>query len=186
MGSECAWHIIVGGNEMSFVRYLVFALGALISLSACGDLTRTEAARVLNGEARGSACETQLEFAPGGFASAKERGAFTVVPATVTMAVTLKVADTSDGDRWQLVCLLNNCTGAKVHRMKNQNRCLPGQVEVRAIAEMPMGGGNFKQVDYDEVVTVPPELASIAPYVRTRFQKSIVFQKTDRGWRVAR
>jgi hypothetical protein len=164
--------------------YSAFALGAMFLLTSCGDLTRSEVERILNGEGRGSACVTGLDFNDGGFERAKASGAFSVLQGGL-LGATLKVADTPDGDQWQVGCLMGMC--ANISRKTNANRCLPGKVEVLTIADAPFAPNNasYKIVEFVEVVTVPSELARIAPYVYTRYKKSTMFQKTDRGWRVA-
>jgi hypothetical protein len=98
---------------------------------------------------------------------------------------TLKIADSPDGDQWQVACPMGFCGG--VGLKENGSRCLPGHVEVVAVADAPFGtgGGSYKIVDYVWVVSVPPELKHIEPYIYTRYRKSATFQKTDRGWRVA-
>lgn len=163
---------------------LIGALGATIALAGCGDLTRSEAERILNNEGRGSACVTSLNFNEGGFERAKANGAFSVLQGGL-LGATLKVADSPDGDQWQIGCMMGLCAG--VSRKNRGNLCLPGKVEILTIADAPFAPNNasYKIVEFVEVVAVPPELARIAPYVYTRYTKSTTFQKTDRGWRVA-
>jgi hypothetical protein len=56
-----------------------------------------------------------------------------------------------------------------------------------SIADAPFAPNNnsYKVVEFMEIVAVPSELARVAAHVQTRYKKSVVFQKTDRGWRVA-
>ena len=73
-------------------------------------------------------------------------------------------------------------------RKNQENVCLPGKVEIVAIADATFApsSGSYKAVEFVEVVTVPPELERIRSYVYTRYNKSVIFQKTDAGWRVAK
>jgi hypothetical protein len=159
-------------------------LSAITALSGCNDLSRSEVERILNNEARGTACVSSLDFTDGGFERAKASGvSFSAQGGLLSSA--LKVADTPDGDQWQVGCMLGLCGG--VGRKNKPNLCLPGQIEVLTIADAPFApnNGSYKTVDYVEVVKLPAEITHLAPYVYTRYKKSAVFQKTDRGWRVA-
>ena len=158
-------------------------LAAAILLSACGDLGRSDVEQILNGEGRGYACQTTLNFADGGFEKARAAGAFSNAQGGL-IGASLKVADSSDGDQWQVSCLIGMCGG--IGRKTHGNRCLPGHVEVLAIADAPFaqGSGSYKSVDYVEIVDLPPELSRVAAFVYTRYKKSAIFQKTDNGWRV--
>ncbi len=57
---------------------LAAAIAAVLTLAGCGDLTRSEVARILDGPDHGYACETGLKFNDGGFERAKANGAFAV------------------------------------------------------------------------------------------------------------
>src|SRR5207302_11024113 len=109
-------------------------LGAAVALASCGDLTRSEVERILNGEGRGSACVTGVDFNDGSFERAKAGALFSVVQGGL-LGATLKVADSSDGDQWQVSCLMGMC--ANISRKNNTNRCLPGKVELLTIADAP-------------------------------------------------
>lgn len=169
--------------DLAWVR-IAPLLAAALSLSGCGDLTRSDAERILNTEARGSACQASLDFVQGGIEKAKTNG---VIPENGRgLGSAIKLAATSDGDQWKISCFA--FVGCNVSRISKPNVCLPGKVAIRALADAPamLCGGNCKQVDFIEIVTLPPELQSLAPYVNTRYEKKLVLQKADSGWRVAR
>jgi hypothetical protein len=157
-----------------------------MALGGCGDsghLTRAEAERILNGEGRGYVCVTRLGFTEEGFKKVK---ASNLIDRT-----TSKVADAPDGDRWLAFDrIMGDCDPLPnfycVKRMKHPRRCLDGKADILAIADAPfaIGSGSYKVVDYVEIVTPPPELKHIEAFMDNQYAGSIVFQKTDRGWRV--
>jgi hypothetical protein len=169
---------------MRLIWKRIAAIAVTLTLTGCSDLTRSEAERILDGEARGSACQSRLDFNEGGFAKAKTIGAFSVIGNDL-FGTTLKVADAPNGDQWICLDLAGRC--GSVSR-KKQNLCLTGKVEILAIADAPFApnSGSYKVVEFVEVVTIPQELERIGPYLNTRYKKHVVFQKTDAGWRVTR
>lgn len=172
------------GGAYRFALFIVIAA----TLAGCGDLSRSDVERILNGEARGTACVAELQFVDGGFEKAKASGALAFLQAeSGLLGHVFKVADLPGGDRWQVV-FLGFEKNPNVTRKLGKNRCLPGKVEVGAIADAPFAPNakSYKLVEFVEVVSLPPELERIKPHVYTRYSKSTVFQKTDAGWRVAR
>jgi hypothetical protein len=163
-------------------------LAAAAVLGGCNDdLTRSEAKRILDGPSRGSACQSGLQFLDGAFSRAKAAGILTFMPnESGLLGAMYKLADLPGGDRWQ-TAFLGFEKNPMVTRRLNRNLCLPGQVEITALAPVPFGpaSDSYKEVDFVEVVSLPPELSRLAPYVYLRYTKKAVFQKTDNGWRVA-
>jgi hypothetical protein len=176
----------VMNNPVSFTR--IAAIVAMLILPGCGDLTRSEVERILNGEGRGHACVTELGFLDDGFEKAKAGNTISFIPSeSGFLGSTFKVADLPDGDRWQVI-FLGFEKNPNITRKTKNKLCLPGKVEVLTLADAPFAppGGSYKIVEYVEVVALPSELERVRPYVYTRYRKQTVFQKTDRGWRVAR
>jgi hypothetical protein len=162
---------------------------AMLTVAGCGDdLTRSEAQRILDGEGRGHACVSRLSFIDGGLEKAVDSGAISLIEGSESMrwGRTYKVSDLPDGDRWQVAILFGR--DVRVARQKQANLCIPGNVEIQTIADAPFSpsGGTYKLVEFTEVVNLPSELRPIRDFVFTRYNKQVVFQKTDRGWRVAR
>lgn len=163
-------------------------VAAALALVSCNDdLTRSEAKRILDGPSRGNACQSEVKFLDDGFQRAKAAGILMLLRNESGLLGTMyKIADLPDGDRWQ-AAFLGFEKNPLVTRKLNRNRCLPGQVEITALAPVPFGpqSNSYKEVDFVEVVSLPPELSRLTPYVYLRYSKRTVFQKADNGWRVA-
>jgi hypothetical protein len=163
----------------------LLALAAIL-LSGC-DLSRSDVERILNDQSRGDSCQSNLKFVDGGFANAKSNGKVVLIQnESGFLGQVFKVADLPAGDRYQVI-FLGFETNPLVTRKIQSTVCLPGHVEVTAIADAPFApiAGSYKLVDFVEVVTLPAELQAIQPYVFLRYSKQAVFQKTDASWRVA-
>jgi hypothetical protein len=163
--------------------YAAIFVQALL-LAGCNDLTRSEAARILDNEGRGHACVSTLDFNEGGFERAKAAGVFSRFQGGL-IGSGITIADTADGDQWHIACLMGMCGG--IARKNRSNLCIPGRVEVLTLADPPFvqNNGSYKTVEFTEIVDLPPELKRMEQYVYTRYKKSVMFQKTDAGWRVA-
>ncbi len=158
------------------------AVASTLFLAGC-DLTNSEAERILNSEARGNACVTDLKFTEDGFKKARSDRVVISMPPRIGEAMDrYRLADTIDGQ-------LHDTFGedSTVSRKQN-NSCLPGKAEVTSITDDPLLGsfapGRYKTVNFTEVVDIPPELKRMEPYVYVRYKKSARFQKTDNGWKV--
>jgi hypothetical protein len=162
---------------------------AALALASCfGDLSRSAAEGILNGESRGAACVSGLDFIDGGFEKAKSSQAISIIRnESGLLGNVFLVASLPGGDRWHVVHFGFE-KNPKVSRKVQSDQCLPGRAEVTTIADAPFApvAGSYKVVEFVEIVTIPAELERLKPYVFMRYNKSQIFQKTDRGWRVAR
>jgi hypothetical protein len=170
-----------GPRKVGVCLKLTLISAATILLAGCGDLTRSDAERILDGDGRSYACETQLQFTETGFEQAKAQGLFTIDQGSGLLGSSLKVANSPDGDEWQVSCMMGLCGGITLK--EHANRCIPGHVEITAIADAAPGADSYKEVDYIEVISLPPELKSVEQFVFTRYNKKSILQKTDTGWR---
>ncbi len=161
------------------------ALSLPFSLTACGDLTRSNATAILNGSGFTHACMAQLAFTKDGFSRAQANGVVPKRPSTMGwfgIGNIYKVADLPNGNEWRVV---SSFGGMVVTRKDQQTECLPGHAEVTMIATAPNAqNDSYKLVDFVEYVDLPPELQMLRPYVYTGYRKEVTFQKTDDGWRV--
>lgn len=179
------------GNIPMFNRISCAAPFVLVFLVAgCfGTDVRSEANRLLNGEARGQACVVEFKFTDGSFQKAvNERKVVRIPSESGLLGNTYGVADIPGSrDQW-IVFHLGYETNPLITRRSRSKDCLPGKVEIQTVADFPLAPNNdsYKLVEFLEVVTIPPELQHLKPYIFDRYRKEAVFQKTDRGWRVAR
>lgn len=166
------------------------AVAAMLALAGCGDLTRSEAERILNSDERKHACVSRLTFIDGGFEKAKASGALSYDRSRNNIVSwdqgVYKIADLPDGDRWEVIEFSMGFTPLiskpTVIRRKHPNLCFHGKAQVTAIADAPFGLG--KSVEFVATVSFPSELEPIRPYVYTGYEMTAIFQKTDLGWRV--
>ena len=152
--------------------------------NADAELTRELAAHILNGEGRGLACETKLSFTKDGFENARSSGALLQPPGRIVIEgekfFGFEIAGPAKG-KWVVPVSFGVATVASVH---NTNLCIAGAAEILSIANAPLFGAGYKEVEFVEITSPPPELKVLTPYIRTRYRKKVTFQKTDIGWRV--
>jgi hypothetical protein len=158
-------------------------VAAALLLTGCGNISRSDAEKILNGTGRGFACAPRLKFLPDGFDQARKAGLIPERQGLAALQMTQKVADAPDGDFWQIE--MEFMMGVFLGRGKDGRMCIPGTATVTSIADVPFApsSGSYKLVDFTEVITLPPELEKFRQYVYLQYAKRVVMQKTDGGWR---
>ncbi|MCB1521096.1 MAG: hypothetical protein KDJ37_11055 [Hyphomicrobiaceae bacterium] len=172
-------------SGLMFVTLVLLGCGEKVRFLS-GELSRQEAKRILDNEGRGNACQATLKFVKGGLDKAKANGSVSEVRNPGGWVEKITVATMPGGGHWKVQTFVN--TEPIVVRDKNEKMCLPGAVEITAIADAPFApsSGSYKFVEFTEIVRLPPELQKLGSFVYTQYRKSTTFQKTDVGWRVAR
>ena len=162
--------------------------------NATAELTRELAARILNEEGRSFACVSNLTFKEGGFEKAKNQGVI-MWKEVKTMRELYKFS--GDGIEHRLTGLPeaspwrveeSAVSAPRVRRTGGDDKCLSGKAAIRSIADMPFApsSGSYKEVEFTEFVSLPPELEPLRSYIYTGYDKSVGFQRTDQGWRAQR